>query len=354
MKFLVIQQKMIGDVLTSTVICENLKYCYPDCEVHFIANENTLAVLEGNPFIDKILVFENRHRRSKIAFYGFLKEIRRERYRAVIDAYGKLESNLMSLFARASYKIAHPKWYTRWIYTNTVRENLSPGRSIPLAIENRLQLLNPLLKRVNDYSELPKLFVTDSEAKVAVGKLDALKLASEQPLIMVGILGSGPIKTYPADYMAEVLDTICEHTNAKLLFNYIPSQEAQARAIYEKCGELTRARIAIEFYAHSLRGFIALLSQCTALIGNEGGAVNMAKALNVPTFCLFSPFILKGAWHSETRKGHMGVHLRDYRPELFENRTKKDIKRNIDQLYDVFEPGLFKGPLLHFLEEYCN
>ncbi|NBC57221.1 MAG: lipopolysaccharide heptosyltransferase family protein, partial [Bacteroidetes bacterium] len=51
MKILVIQQKMIGDVLTSSVICENLKRNFPNAEVHYLINRFTLPVVENNPYI---------------------------------------------------------------------------------------------------------------------------------------------------------------------------------------------------------------------------------------------------------------------------------------------------------------
>ncbi len=354
MKFLVIQQKMIGDVLTSTILCENLKERYPDCQIHFVANEHTLAVLENNPFIDKVIVFKNHFSKNKFDFYDFLKEIKKEEYYAVIDVYGKLESNLISHFARAQYKIAHDKWYTRWVYTDTIKEKLVVEGTIPLAMHNRLRLLDPLLKESNTYVTNPKLYLQEAEMEAASQVATALKSEASQPLIMMGILGSDSIKTYPAAYMASIIGTICENTNAKILFNYLPHQEKEARAIYDLCDPETQERIAIDFYAPSLREFIALLSQCEALIGNEGGAVNMAKAIEVPTFCMFSPFILKEAWHNDARTKHVGAHLKDYKPELFENQDKKYLKKNIDTLYDAFEPALFNRSLLDFLKEHCN
>lgn len=354
MKFLVIQQKMIGDVLTSTVICENLKHLNPDCIVHFIANENTLAVLENNPFIDEIIVFKNEYKTNKTAFYRFLRSIGKTDYHAVIDAYGKLESNLISIFANAKYKISHQKWYSNWIYTDTTQENLIPEGTLPLAIENRLQLITPLLEKSNTYRTFPKIYLTASEIDKAAKKVAPFKSSSDEALIMISILGSGPLKTYPPEYMAQVLNTLCDHSTGKILFNYIPAQEKEARDIYEKCNERTQKRIVFDLYSSSLRDFIALISQCTAMIGNEGGAVNMAKALNVPSFSLYSPFILKGAWQGTTEKLHKGIHLEDYRPDLFENMDKKSIKKNIDCLYGAFEPHLFKRQLLQFLEEHCN
>ena len=56
---LVIQQKMIGDVLISTLICKNLKLWKPEIKIDFVANRHTLDVIRNNPYIDEILVFED-------------------------------------------------------------------------------------------------------------------------------------------------------------------------------------------------------------------------------------------------------------------------------------------------------
>ncbi|MBT8302578.1 MAG: lipopolysaccharide heptosyltransferase family protein [Maribacter sp.] len=345
---------MIGDVLTSTVICENLRHVYPDCKVHFVAHENTLAVVANNPFIDRIIVFKNEYRESKRSFYGFLKGIKKEQYYAVIDAYGKLESNLIALYADATYKISHYKWYTSWIYTHTIKENLIPNEGLPLAIQNRLQLLNPILGSKNEFITYPKIYLTIKEMEYAAKRVESIKTSSDQKLIMISILGSSPLKTYPPLYMAELLDTICAHTNAMLLFNYVPNQEKEAQAIYDLCSATTKEQIKFDFHPTSLRDFIALLSQCSTLIGNEGGAVNMAKALDVPTFCVYSPIIIKGAWHSQKIAKHVGISLNEYKPNLFEGVDKKQIKKHIGEFYEAFKPTLFKESLQKFLREYCN
>ena len=348
-RFLVIQQKMIGDVLASTIICESLKHHFPSAEVHMVANENTLPVLDGNPFIDEVIVFKKEFRESKKVFYAFLKSLKKTKYSAVIDAYGKLESNLITRFAKSNRKIGRRKWYTSWIYSDPIYQPLIPDNEIPLSISNRLMLLDPILPK-NKFVAYPKLFLSADEIQKAKKTVESLG----DKLIMIGILGSGPDKTYPPRYMAEVLDTICENCDAKLLFNYIPSQKAEAIQIYDLCSLETQERIEIDFYADSLRDFIGILSQCDMLIGNEGGTVNMAKALEIPSFCFFSPFIVKGAWHGKVYKDHDSVHLSDYRPELFGEMDKREIKKNILELYEAFEPKLFKEVLLNFLKKNCS
>ena len=353
-KFLVIQQKMIGDVLASTIICRTLKYLFPDCTVHLVANENTLPVLFNNPHIDHIIVFKKEFSENKWAFYSFLRSIKKQSYDVVIDAYGKLESNLISIFAQAPRKIAHYRWYTSWVYSDTVVESHEVDSKNSLANKIRLQLLNPIAPEFNDYSISPKLYLSEEEIVLAKQKVGALKRNSDQKLIMISILGSSALKTYPSQYMSKVVDIICSNTDGILLFNYLPNQKDEAKAIYDQCNEVSKSQINFDFYATSLREFILILSQCDALIGNEGGAANMAKALRIPTFCLFSPYIVKAAWHDSSSGLNTAIHLNDYHPELFVNMDKNKIKKVIGSLYNYFKPILFESQLLLFLNKYCS
>ena len=55
MNVLIIQQKMIGDVLISTLLCENIKKWNPSSKIDFIANTHTVPILQNNPNINKII-----------------------------------------------------------------------------------------------------------------------------------------------------------------------------------------------------------------------------------------------------------------------------------------------------------
>ena len=80
MKVLVIQQKMIGDVLLSTLICKNLKIWNPHVTVDFVANQHTLDVLQNNPYIDNIIVFKDTFKKDKLGLTKILRHCRNEKY----------------------------------------------------------------------------------------------------------------------------------------------------------------------------------------------------------------------------------------------------------------------------------
>ncbi|WP_062059554.1 glycosyltransferase family 9 protein [Aquimarina longa] len=349
MKVLVIQQKMIGDVLTSTIICESLRKKYPGVTIDYLVNSNTKPVILENPFFDRIIEFKTEYRNDKRAFYTFLKNIRNSRYDRVIDVYGKLESNLITLFSGASQKISFYKWYTHFLYTKTIKRNSKPLTNASVAIENRLRLVFPE-DRIIDEIKRPKIFLTKEEKEKAREFLESNGISKEKPILMISALGSDLRKTFPLKKMAEVIDAIARTTDACILFNYIPSQEKEARTIYNLTSLKTKRRIHFDVFAKSLRGFLAVLSHCNALIGNEGGAVNMSKALDIPTFTIFSPWINKKDWSIfEDGETHMSVHLSDYLPELFLNKKTKELKKNSLELYAHFKPDFFIDQLSIFL-----
>jgi len=351
MKVLVIQQKMIGDVLASSILCNNLKLIYPAAQVDYLIYPFTRPVVENNPNIDNIILFKDDYRKSKKAFLNFLVGIRRAKYDIVIDAYGKLESNLVAGVSGAPTKISFYKSYTSFVYTKTVKEIPQPLTNAGTALENRLNLLSALNTNKLQLDIKPRIFLTDQEIQNGKQLLQDHNIDFSKKIFMIGVLGSGTSKTYPFPFMAKVLDFIVAKTDATLLFNYMPSQEKEARTIFSLCRPETQQHIKIDVVPGSIREFLSITHHCDALIGNEGGAVNMAKALDIPTFTIFSTWIKKEAWNSfEDGKTNVSVHLKDFKPELYGEKSPKEMKKEALRLYDAFAPEL----VLPALERYLN
>lgn len=347
MKVLVIQQKMIGDVLASTVICETIKTVHPDWEVHYMIEPNTLAVVENNPFIDHIVFFQKPKKDSFISLIKFGFELKKESYNAVVDAYGKWESIIPAYFSGAKTRIGNKKWYTKLLFTKTI----TPAKDIEgSAIAHRLQLAEALLDAPASVL-FPKIYLTEEEIAAAKQSVQD-RLDTTKPIFMISVLGSGTNKSLPAGQMAQTLDDIAAtNNNIQLLFNFMPNQEAEAKAIYDACQPQTQNQIVFDFYTKGLRTFLAVLSQCDAMIGNEGGAVNMAKALNIPTFTIFSPWINKSSWNMLTDDtNHVAVHLNDYHPEIYNGQHSKHFKKQAMDLYKKLTPDLYRAPLVDFIK----
>jgi heptosyltransferase II len=345
MKILVIQPKMIGDVLISGVLFVALREKFPEAKFHFLVNENTIPVLENNKFVDEIIVIKKDQQNSIGGFISIIRKVRKENYDVVIDCYAKLTTALICKLSGAKKTISFFKSYSKYFYSTTIVRSEESISTATKALEHRFQLLEPL---GIDFKVIkPKLYLTEAELEDAKKQLEEINIDFKKPIVMISVLGSSIAKTYPLEYMVTIIDKIAENNSVQLLFNYIPNQKKEVMALYNLCKLETKKTIKIDFYAKTLREFMAVASHCNAIIGNEGGATNMAKALDIPTFSIFSPYIKKKDWNMfENGTTNVSVHASDYNKKKF---TKKN--STAGEIYKDFKPKLFIEKLEDYLEK---
>ncbi len=339
MKILVIQKKRIGDVLISTILLEALREKFPKAELHYLIYPNSLAVVENSPFIDKLIILDNKTKKSILKMIGFLFRLRKEKYNIVVDAYGKPNSVLMGWFSGAKKTITFDKKYSRILYSDVVERRNNALTNATMGIEHRMQLLEILEIEFQEYK--PKIFLREEEINSAKLTLSKSGIDLNIPVLMISAIGSNALKTYPLPYMAEILDKIVQNQPVQLLFNYIPYQKDQALELIKLCKPETQKQIFFEIYENDLRKFIALTSQCKALIGNEGGSTHMAKALGIPNFIIFAIGVEKIGWSTyENETTNVAVHINDY----------VDVNTfDFNELTAKFTPQMIENKLISFL-----
>ena len=153
---------------------------------------------------------------------------------------------------------------------------------------------------------------------------------------MISLLGSEKLKTYPLQYMTEIIDFISDKYNVNILFNYFPKQLKEAKIVFNSCKKSTQQNIYFDLLGSNLREYIAIMDNCDIIIGNDGGAINLAKALNKPSFIIFSPWIEKKIWSTfEDGKKHLSIHLNDITPDLISNKqlvAPANITKNTEEI----------------------
>ena len=249
----------------------------------------------------------------------------------MIDIYANVETAILSFLSGAGKRISFYKGYTALFYTETIRR--TQKEEFPLlttAIEHRLRLLAPLNIKIEPIK--PKIFISEEEEKDAYNLLESLGIINNN-LLMISTFGSCPEKIYPIEYMAEIIDFIAENTTAKILCNYLPSQKADFEKLYNLLSENTKNQIIKDFDTKNLRQYIAVLSYCKALIGNEGGSTNISKAMDIPTFSIYAPGINGWDWYVDGVR-NISIHAENYQ---------------IND-YQEYKPNLFKEKLLQFLK----
>lgn len=343
-KILIIQNKFIGDVIYSTIYFEFIKQKYPNAKIHYLICDAARAAVLNHPLLDRVIIYPDSKTNEFLGLVKLIISLRANTYDAVIDVYGKLNSLLVSVLVKSKNTIAYRKWYSQLFYSKTFKRHKNSEYQSSLAIENRLKLLGLLGIDYNP-NILPKIFLTDDEINTTKAYLSLSGIDFNRPLLMICIFGSKPSKSYPMAYMVEVIEAVAGMGNYQLLLNYAPSQKADMEQLYDQCTPRTQALIAKKVYGKSLRQLISISHCCSAVIGNDGGPINIAKALGVPSFAIFSPDLNKVNWYGQNEKDkHIAVHLNDY---ISQERIRK--QGHIEEKYNLFKPYLFNNELSNFL-----
>ncbi|UZH54837.1 glycosyltransferase family 9 protein [Salinimicrobium tongyeongense] len=347
MKILIIQNKRIGDVLLASIIPNNIKKSYPNSHITFFCYDNAAPVLENNPNIDSVIAVKEKELKKLKTLARYVLFIRKEKFDLIIDPYVKFQSQVLSLISGAVNRVSYKKLTLPFAYTKQIpilKENTSVYGK---AIDDRLNLITSIDSSIKP-DPYPKLFLTPAE--VEHGKQLLSKLDASRKTMMIGVLGSNVSKSLPIEYTVEIIDFLVAHYNLNILLNYIPSQQPIVDDILGRIKDSDK--VYPEIVGKNIREFIQIMQHCDLLIANEGGSVHIAKALKKATFTIFSPYIVKDFWATfENEPQNRSIHLKEVRPDLFEDQSRKEISAKSEELYREFTPALILPRLKTFMTE---
>jgi heptosyltransferase-2 len=328
-----------------------MKQIYPDSVIDYMVYDYTTGVIENNPNIQNIIKINEKELKKIPNLIKMAFQIRKANYDIIFDPYAKFQSRVISLLSKAPMRIGYKKREKDPVlpfYTHSINFLKVKSKPCGKAIEDRVHLATSVFK-IKDPIYEPKIYLTEAEKQY-----DKLK-SYNKPVIMFGVLGSTPQKSMPYNYIVQLVDYITENYDAYILFNYAPHQKKDALEIYNSCKH--KDKIIIDIYEDSIRGFIQLMNKCTLLVGNEGGIVHISKALDKPTFTIFSPYVMKESWASfEDGVKHTSIHLLDEHPNLFSE--DRNVRRKIEEdpsfMYNQLTPDIILPKLSPFLNQHLK
>ena len=122
-KILVIRFSSIGDIVLTTPVIRCLKQQLPDAEIHFATKKQYVSVLEANPSISKIHVFEDKKLPTLV------QQLSDEKFDLLID----LHNNLRSFLIRSNLNIENRRFnkinFQKWLMVN-FKINILPEKHI--------------------------------------------------------------------------------------------------------------------------------------------------------------------------------------------------------------------------------
>ncbi|RKY42851.1 MAG: hypothetical protein DRP85_01430 [Candidatus Makaraimicrobium thalassicum] len=283
----------IGDVLFTTPLIASLKKEVKGISVDYLCNARTRDVVESDPDIDEIFVYEKDEfvrmwRESKIhclkALYGLFSAVRQRRYDAVFDFTLSREFGLFFALAGIPRRIGLDYRKRGIFLTDRVALTAFEGRHV---VEHYLDLL----ERVNVPASEKEMQLVPEEADLEWASAYMKEKGIRRGYIVAVIPGGGAswgAQASRKQWGAEGFLRAADILTAQGVKTALLGAPAEAGLCRDIAGRMKEAPAVVE-NSLTLKQYIALLSRCDLVLCNDGGPLHIAAALGIRTVSIFGP-----------------------------------------------------------------
>ncbi len=304
-KIIVIRFRRVGDSVLSIPICSSLRKTFPNAQIDYVLNANIASLYDGHPDIDHVITFEDEVNKHFFKYiYRVWKVMRANKYDVIIDTRSTVRTLLFSLFSLLTpYRIGTKKSYN--LFFHNYRIDNHSDNSIDM-VQHNLMLLKPLEKEADvHYCADFKLYTSEKEKQDFRSYMEVQGIDFSRPVVLAMVTARLAHKVWNKEKMKEVLCKMIYKYHTQVIFNYVSNEEEFAVAFHRDMNY--DKNIFTNIKANSLRDLCALTANCDFFFGNEGGPRHIAQALNVPSYAIYPPGILKSVWLPIVGDRYLGI-----------------------------------------------
>ena len=281
---LVVKLSAIGDVIHALPVSYAIKERFPEAHLTWVVEKPAYPILEDNPYIDEIILFEKAKFRS---IGGFLREIgpfrrrlRVRRYDASLDLQGLFKSAAIVWNAGARQRIG--------------TANMREGAQLVSRPVRGPHARGHIVERYLDVARALGCTVDDVRFPVAVSERD--RAAAEMLLVREGVQAGRPFvafaiganwpnKRWPVEHFAALADRLYRAHYVPVLVGGGRLDETIAQDIM-RASEIPPVNLVGRT---NLKQLAHIFTRAALVLGGDTGPVHLAAGLRRPTVMLMGP-----------------------------------------------------------------
>lgn len=288
-KILIIKPSAFGDILHALPLVDCIKSEYPNVKISWVVNRDYVELLEDNPMIDKIFIFERKRWGGKrlffktcIEFFKFTSEIRDCKFDLIIDLQGLLRSGLITFLSRAKNRmgLSDAREGSRLFLNHVV--NVSDKKIH--AVDRYLLVCDGLGVTKKTPIKFP-IFIKDEIDKKVEKLFSKYGVNKDDVLVAVNPNSRWQSKCWNPDRFARLSDELIDKYGVKIIMIGAVSD----REYVEKIVGMMENTPLVLVGKTTLLGLASVLKKTDIMITNDSGPMHMSVAVGTPTIALFGP-----------------------------------------------------------------
>ncbi len=272
-KILIIKPGAIGDVLLSTPVIENMRHHFPEAEINFLTQSYCREVLEGNPYLNRVLTYDIGKGDSS---YCLIRNIHNQKYDLIIDLFGNPRTAIIVFNSDARFRVGFRFKWRALAYNIKVK----PRGSEVHNIEFNLDAVRALELEV--ISNKPKFYLNGVHKELADEFFRMNDLQGKQ-VLGFNPSGTWPTKVWNEEKWAELGKMFSKDSRILLFWGYDKEKELAER-IQQAIGNS-----AVLIPEVNLKYMAALIKKCSLFVTNDTGPMHVAWVSGANTAAIFGP-----------------------------------------------------------------
>ncbi len=284
-KILVIRYRFIGDTILTVPFLRNLRRFYPNAQIDVLVGPQSGEVLEGCPYINKLIVFDttrfhkyDRGKGEKKSFWSYVFSLRKEHYDTAFILKRSWSSALMALLIGARARIGYATEGRQILLTDSVPHDTNMHE-----VDSTLTVLEcagiPVVDRFLES------WVSADEQRDIENLPQVKAYTGDRKCVLIHAAAAHPDKLYPLESWVEIVKILYHEHNFLPVF----TGAEQDVSLYEKLEALSGVKGINLAGKLSLRLSMALYSNLDLAICTDSGPAHLAAAAGIPTVALFGP-----------------------------------------------------------------
>lgn len=266
-RILVIKLSSLGDIAHALPAVRALK-ARTGAILDWAVQPEYAELLAHCPDVARTIRFPRRN--FVRGFFPFLRELRREKYDAIVDLQGLMKSALVARLARGARRIG-PAWAreaTHWFYDAQPPRAAGPRRH---AVEEAMDVVNLIAPGEGPPPE-PRLDFAEAEPDASPG-----------PHVALAPFSRWDTKNWPLDKFAELGRRLAAEMGCQIRIVGGRGDETQGEALARQIGERARNLCG----RTDLPGLCSLMKSMDLLVTVDSGPLHWADAMGVPIVAIF-------------------------------------------------------------------
>ena len=278
-KILISRSDKIGDVLLSTPVIKAMREAYPNAYIAMMVNPDTKEIIDGNPYLDEVIIFDKEAKHKGIFNYmKFVLGLRRKRFDLALILHPNNRMHLITFFAAIAHRVGYDR-KMGFLLTDKIKHTKQYGEKHEL--EYCLDFVRFL--GIEPQDKVPFMPIKN-ESEAWVRELFKQEhINQEDKLLAIHLSASCPSRIWPPERFAEVAEELARRHG----FKVVVVASSKDFAIAESIAKNIHHRVVNLAGKTSLSQLASLIKKCALFISSDSGPAHIASAVGTPVLCLF-------------------------------------------------------------------